>query len=392
MSTLGKGLHLLLISSPFISTQLMAQTPTMGKNWSFISGTQKAVNESKRVYYQVGPGHSLGSRVNNFEEMKNLYPDDSLFVKVHLNASEVFDSVKLLSGPAFFINKTEVSNAQYWEFLKDCIHKWMKENRTEIMKKYGSNSPEYIKTVYNWLLYEPVNRFRGDSIKEYTWAELLKQDRNLKWSKITYDSQIIFPITEVWTTDFPLSYNDVMSRHYLTHPKYTYYPVVGISQLQASLYCKWLTAKANDGFTYRLPTELEWERAASIKAEKPPKKSSGSPTKNHFLRNSKGNYIANYRPAVDNFSSDGGVYPLPVDSYFPNDAGCHNMIGNVAEWTNTAMLFKDGNSIREGFIIKGGAWPLPEAACSVGSRTILPPEALTSYIGFRMVATPNVQH
>jgi formylglycine-generating enzyme required for sulfatase activity len=82
-----------------------------------------------------------------------------------------------------------------------------------------------------------------------------------------------------------------------------------------------------------------------------------------------------------------------VESYFPNDAGCYNMQGNVAEWTSTGVTYRVGEYTQEGEIIKGGSWNLPEAACTIGSRGIIfygvaGEEPATSYVGFRMVAVP----
>ena len=62
------------------------------------------------------------------------------------------------------------------------------------------------------------------------------------------------------------------------------------------------------------------------------------------------------------------------------------MQGNVAEWTSTKMGFLTGEATDEGFIIKGGAWNLPEAACTIGSRTVLKADESTSFIGFRVAA------
>jgi formylglycine-generating enzyme required for sulfatase activity/transcriptional regulator with XRE-family HTH domain/energy-coupling factor transporter ATP-binding protein EcfA2 len=39
-------------------------------------------------------------------------------------------------------------------------------------------------------------------------------------------------------------------------------PVVGVTWYEAVAYCAWLSAALDDGHTYRLPTEAEWERAA----------------------------------------------------------------------------------------------------------------------------------
>jgi hypothetical protein len=58
------------------------------------------------------------------------------------------------------------------------------------------------------------------------------------------------------------------------------------------------------------------------------------------------------------------------------------------------LVYPVGQYTDEGYIIKGGAWTLPEAACTVGARAILfygfagvAPAA--SYVGFRMVAVPT---
>ena len=192
---------------------------------------------------------------------------------------------------------------------------------------------------------------------------------------------------------------------------------------QANQYCEWYTLKhpalskskiVSNRVKYRLPTELEWERAASVVAEKPSRKSSGSPVKNNFLRNSKGIYIANFRPSNDKFGSYGGLLQTPVSSYFPNDAGCYNMQGNVAELTMTPMtaniyepldpnaqipeyIMNIWNELKsqkssEGYIVKGGAWNLPEAACTIGSRTLITGDEAKSFVGFRMVADMWVVH
>ena len=140
--------------------------------------------------------------------------------------------------------------------------------------------------------------------------------------------------------------------------------------------------------TFDLPDESTWEWAASVIAKNPSKKSSGSPVNHNYLRNSKGCYIANVLPNNNQYGSDGAFLTTSVMSYFPNDAGCYNMQGNVAEWTSTKMVFRTGEATDEGFIIKGGAWNLPEAACTIGSRTILKENESASYVGFRVAAYP----
>jgi formylglycine-generating enzyme required for sulfatase activity len=376
----------------------------MGKGWSYITGAQRAVNDSHRVNYLIGSEAPFGKRVNNFQELEPTYKHDSEFLDAHLSAAEVYASSKMVEGPAFFMAKTEVTNGEYRKFVESCIAKWMKENRPEIAQKYKWESPEYVQAVQAWL--ESSSEATEASGAERVllllapaanWGELYM--RKLDWGKITYRGESIYPNTQVWISDFQMSYNEPMRDYYFVHPAYNDYPVVGVSYLQSTLYCQWYSAvngqkeKEDYRIVYRLPSELEWERAASVVAEKRSKKSSGSPVNNNFMRNSKGVYIANFRPSADNFGQDGAMYPTSVQSYYTNDAGCYNMQGNVAEWTSTDVVYRVGESTEEGPIIKGGAWTLPEAACTVGARAILyygvagvAPAA--SYVGFRMVAVP----
>lgn len=381
---------ILLIASNTLSAQKSSTANHPGKDWALVSGKQYAVNENNRIYYLVTSNKPTGQRVNNFEKMDSLDTHDSDFLRFHLNADQVFDMSKTIAGPDFYISKTEVSNAQYREFIKDCIRQWMNENKPEVVKHYKDDAHEYIKAVYEWLRYEEENRFHGDTLRNYTWAELEMQMRNLDCKRIIWKGMAVYPNTNAWNEDFPYSFNEPMTRSYFLHPKYDNYPVVGISHEQATLYCEWLSKRNANGLIYRLPTEREWERAASVLSEKPSKKSSGSPVKNNYLRNSKGVYIANYHPAQGDFTGDGALYPTTVVSYFPNDAGCYNMQGNVAEWTSTSMKFKNDENLADGYLIKGGAWNLPEAACTVGSRSILDKNDQRSYVGFRLVVSEKV--
>jgi formylglycine-generating enzyme required for sulfatase activity len=377
----------------------------MGKGWSYITGAQRAVKDSNRVNYLIGTEAPFGKRVNNFHDMEMVYAHDSEFLDAHVSAAEVYESNQMVNGSAFFISQTEVSNLEYRKFVESCIAKWMKENRPEIAQKYKWESPEYVQAVQAWLESSSATAAASGAVTSATvqapaknWGELYM--RKLDWGKITYRGESIYPNTQVWISDFMMSYNEPMRDYYFVHPAYNNYPVVGVSYMQATMYCQWYSdaygqkEKEEYQIVYRLPMEWEWERAASVVAEKRSKKSSGSPVNNNFMRNSKGAYIANFRPSANNFGQDGAMYPAPVQSYYTNDAGCYNMQGNVAEWTSTEIVYRVGEYTEEGHIIKGGAWTLPEAACTVGARAILyygvagvAPAA--SYVGFRMVAVPT---
>jgi hypothetical protein len=71
----------------------------MGKGWSYITGAQRAVNDSNRVNYLMGMDAPFGRRVNNFREMENYYNHDTQFLDAHLSASQVYESEKMVEEP-----------------------------------------------------------------------------------------------------------------------------------------------------------------------------------------------------------------------------------------------------------------------------------------------------
>lgn len=57
-------------------------------------------------------------------------------------------------------------------------------------------------------------------------------------------NQGILPDTLVWGNQ--LSRNEIFINEYLRNPSFDYYPVVGVTWLQAERYCEWLTDRANE--------------------------------------------------------------------------------------------------------------------------------------------------
>lgn len=99
-------------------------------------------------------------------------------------------------------------------------------------------------------------------------------------------------------------------------------PVANVTQLAASKFCAWLSAKT--GHFFRLPTEAEWEYAARA----------GTATAFSF-----GN-------STDDLGDYGWYYENSENSYHkvgqkkPNPWGLYDMHGNVAEWTLDQYLPK----------------------------------------------------
>lgn len=150
-------------------------------------------------------------------------------------------------------------------------------------------------------------------------------------------------------------------------------PVVGVSWYAARTYCLWLSlmeSKGQDINRYRLPTEWEWEYAASGKEKRqyPWPKEKGEP-------NSK---LLNY---------DGNVgETTPVGSY-PEGAtpeGLYDMAGNVDEWTDSWY----NEETRSARVVHGGSWYNSAEYCRSAFRSGYPPDYRNYFIGFRLVFVP----
>lgn len=248
--------------------------------------------------------------------------------------------------------------------------------------------------------------------------------------KLYYDA---LPDSLVWRN--PLSYNEPYVNFYLRHPSFQDYPVVGVTWEQANAYCQWRTDRVNehilrergilvdyktlnqqqqqagqtfnteiylngqlqgtgvdgknmpkdnrigaqkdarrtvrmeDGILkqpYRLPTEAEWEYAAlgligntyngNIETSKAyPWNGLGV---RDGSRKNQGRMMANFKITSGNNMgvagdlNDGGDITVPVKSYQPNDFGLYNMAGNVNEWVSDVYRqlsyedFEDFNPFR----------------------------------------------
>lgn len=166
--------------------------------------------------------------------------------------------------------------------------------------------------------------------------------------------------------------------NYFTHPYFSECPVVNITPKQAIAYCTWLTKKHKRIYPsivypeFRLPTLLEWEYAA-----KGGRNNNYFTWGGEYMRNSRGcllanffniddkymyldtgqnhnqytsepylNYYWNWQSAYKAINETNSLrllhlvkkkkyvfYGLPIwaDAYFPNDFGMYNMCGNAAE-------------------------------------------------------------
>ncbi len=219
----------------------------------------------------------------------------------------------------------------------------------------------------------------------------------------------IYPDTLTWLHDFSYTFNEPMFDTYFWHPAYGEYPVVGVNWEQANAFCNWRTDFRLSLLTpyqrkyeteYRLPTETEWEYAA-----KGSKDNSIYPWGGPYSRNSKGCFLANFKPVRGNYIADGYAFTAPAVSYWMNDYGLYNMSGNVSEWTSTpfeptaSMFVSDINPfysydagdsahpMLKRKVIKGGSWKDVGAFLQVAAKDYEYQDTSKCYIGFRCVKT-----
>lgn len=206
------------------------------------------------------------------------------------------------------------------------------------------------------------------------------------------------------------------------------HPVLWVSAEEAQDYCAWLSKK-DPKWTYRLPTEAEWELAAG--PSKQGKFNFNGVVARHFLEKdpkrlvtyvhpkSKENGKSHKLEEVISATPDGrvrgwvnhrdytgfiytdlfrelndvGGYTTAVDTYKDtvSAAGCLDMWGNCWEWTSSLIVARNGAERGKSVnAIKGGSWYANKNSCRTeyrgeGRR----PGGRYNTVGFRVFATPT---
>ncbi len=254
------------------------------------------------------------------------------FVRIE-GGEESFLSSNSDSVATFYIQKYEVTNAQYNEFLNDTSVKLL---------------PNY-------------NQFLID--------------------------------TAGWVSN--IFYNGLFVEQYHKHPAFDNYPVVNVRRVGVEAYCNWLENKVKDYYKekfgvkieVRLPSKTEWVRAArgGFQLSKYPWGGnlifdSKNRARCAFREIRANDVVYNYETkeyVIFNARPDEVVGPydevrvVSFDYYEPNSFGLYNMSGNAAEMIQTPG------------IAMGGSWNSPGGNITVESE--MPYETSSREVGFRPV-------
>lgn len=263
----------------------------------------------------------------------------------------------------FWMDVTEVTNAQFAEFVKATGH----VTTAERVPKLEDFPPEDRPHIPADKLQPGANHFRKTEAP-------VPLDNPLQWWEYKFGSNWRQP-------DGPGSSIEGKEN----------YPVVCVSFADAEAYAQWAGK--------RLPTEAEWERAAR-----------GGRERQKYVWGNEfrpgGKWMSNIWQGdfpVNDTAEDGFHGPAPVKSYPANEYGLYDMSGNVWEWVQdwySESFFAGGqtynpkNTVPDSNnpagaparVIRGGSWLCNDCYCEAyraAGRQETTPDTSSNHMGFR---------
>jgi formylglycine-generating enzyme required for sulfatase activity len=162
-----------------------------------------------------------------------------------------------------------------------------------------------------------------------------------------------------------------------------------VSWLEAEEYCRVLSRRS--GRRVRLPTEVEWEYAAragtttsfwfgATGEDFSARANLADRSLSSLYEATAGLVVLQPLPAILE-RDDGAIATATVGSYAGNPWGLHDVHGNAAEWTATAV----GVGERSGRVVRGGSFHDRPTRARSARRWWYPPWQKVHDVGFRIV-------
>ena len=173
-------------------------------------------------------------------------------------------------------------------------------------------------------------------------------------------------------------------------------PVVNVDWFDAHAYTAWLSRRTNKA--YRLPSEVEWQYAASSGSSWPDKVISSSMCDyaNVADRTLQGDRLYSDIPKATCFDSS-GARTLAAASFKPNPWGLFDIVGNAAEWVEdckadlAVLVTLHGRPAGRGTSsdcslrgVRGGSWKNSPQASLPTFRQFSYPTGKDNNVGFRI--------
>ncbi|WP_124981025.1 formylglycine-generating enzyme family protein [Nonlabens xiamenensis] len=278
----------------------------------------------------------------------------------------------------FFIDTTEVTNAQFRKFVEATGYKTIAERAVdwEEMKK---QLPPDVQKPHDSLL------MPGSLIFNKNVDAVVNMQNYAQWWQ--------------WKTGADWRHPEGPGSDIVGKDDY---PVVHVAYEDANAYCRWANR--------RLPTEAEWEAAAQGGDRDLIFTWGNDPE----LLTQRANTWQGVFP-TQNLPEDGYTYIAPVGSYPPNDLGIYDLIGNVWEMTSdllnveyyrqlesgvievnpkgAATAYNPANPYQQEYVIKGGSFLCHESYCAsfrISAKMGVTADSGSDHVGFRTVATPEM--
>ena len=173
-------------------------------------------------------------------------------------------------------------------------------------------------------------------------------------------------------------------------------PAACVHWNQAKEFTEWLKQQNNEKYTFRLPTEAEWEYAARAGSQSMRYWGDASITACEYANVGDQSTKQAY-PVAHAFHecTDGYGNIAPVGQFLPNDFGLHDMLGNVWEWCednyNEAFYLQEvtdnpmNQTDSKNYSLRGGGWYSAPVYVRSGMRDGSPADDVRGNAGFRVV-------